>query len=66
MTSYPDAITLDAFRVIAQRAGLELNPEELERLLPMYQNLVGQLAALHDPELPLAEPADIFVPDWSE
>ncbi len=56
-------ITLADFRVIAQRAGLELDQEELERLLPMYRNMVGQLSALHDPALPLGEPADIFVPD---
>lgn len=65
MNPQPEAITLDDFRIMAQRAGLELDPAELERLLPLYQNLAGQLAALHDPALPLAGPADVFVPNWS-
>ena len=65
MDPQPDALTLDAFQGITQRAGLELDPAELERLLPLYQNLAGQLAALHDPALPLAGPAEVFVPDWS-
>ncbi len=58
------SISLEDFRAIVQRAGLELSPEELEHLLPMYQTLVGQLALLHDPALPLPGPADVFVPDW--
>ena len=61
-----EMLTLDDFRVIVQRAGLELDQAEMERLLPMYQNLIGQLAALHDPALPLGLPADTFSPDWAE
>ena len=38
--------------------------EELEHLLPMYRQLLGQLAAIHDPALPLGLPADVFSPDW--
>ena len=61
-----EMLTLDDFRVIVRRAGLELGQEEMERLLPMYQNLIGQLAVLHDPALPLGLPADTFSPDWTE
>ena len=61
----PNAMTMDNFRVIVQRAGLELDQEELDRLLPLYRQLLGQLAAIHDPDLPLGLPADVFVPDWS-
>ena len=64
-TPSPEPITPEDFKVVVQRAGLELTPEEMERLLPMYQHLAGQLALLHDPELPLGLPADTFSPDWN-
>ena len=63
-TSQPDTMTMDDFQAIARRAGLDLNQEELEHLLPMYRQLLGQLAAIHDPALPMGLPADVFSPDW--
>jgi hypothetical protein len=58
-------ITLEDFKVIVQRAGLDLTTEEMEYLLPMYQQLAGQVSMLHDPGLPLQEPAVTFPADWS-
>jgi hypothetical protein len=58
-------ITLEDFKVIVQRAGLALTTEEMEHLLPMYQQLAGQVSMLHDPDLPLAEPAVTFPADWT-
>lgn len=63
-TQQPEMLSLEDFKVIVQRAGLNLEQGELERLLPMYRQLLGQLAAIHDPELPLGLPADVFSPDW--
>ncbi len=61
----PEAMTMDEFRVIVRRAGLNLEQEELDHLLPLYRQLLVQLDALHDPSLPLELPADTFVPDWN-
>lgn len=58
-----DEITLDEFRVISQRAGLDFTQEEMEHLLPLYQQLAQQLRLLHDPDLPLGLPATTFVAD---
>jgi hypothetical protein len=58
-------ITLEDFKVIVQRAGLGLTTEEMEHLLPMYQQLASQINMLHDPDLPLAEPAVTFPADWT-
>ena len=63
-TSQPLDLSMEEFRVIVQRAGLSLEEAEMERLLPLYRQLLGQLAAIHDPELPLGLPADVFSPDW--
>jgi hypothetical protein len=37
----------------------------MEHLLPMYQQLASQINMLHDPDLPLAEPAVTFPADWT-
>lgn len=58
-------ITLEDLKVIVQRAGLDLTAEEMEHLLPMYQQLARQVSMLHDPNLPLAEPAVTFPADWT-
>lgn len=64
--SLPETITPEQLQALAQRAGLDLTPAELERLRPMYQTLAGQLALLHDPDLPLGLPAAAFRPDAPE
>lgn len=58
-------ITLEEFQVIAQRAGLHFTQEEMEHLLPLYQQFAEQLRVLHDPDLPLDLPAATFVADNS-
>ena len=65
-THESNPITLEEFRVLVRRAGLELAQEELERLLPMYQEFTKQLAMLHDPSLPLAEPVMVFPAQWTQ
>ena len=56
----PKEITPEEFQALVRRAGLDLTPEELEQLRPMYQELMGQVGKLHDPSLPLEELAATF------
>ena len=56
-------ITLEEFRVISQRAGLDFTQEEMEHLLPLYQQFAQQIRMLHDPDLPIGLPAGIFLAD---
>jgi hypothetical protein len=64
-TQGPSNITLEDLKIIVQRAWLELTTQEMEHLLPMYQQLASQVSMLHDPDLPLAEPAVTFPADWT-
>ena len=57
-------ITGEVLKLLARRAGLDLSPQELERLWPLYQQLMAQISLLHDPSLPLEEPAVIFPATW--
>lgn len=61
-TKDSSSITPEEFQVLVRRAGLDLTPEELERLRPMYQTLMDQISKLHDPSLPLEGPAHTFRP----
>jgi hypothetical protein len=65
-TQMSSPITLEGFQVLARRAGLELTLEELEHLLPLYQEFTQQLAMLHDPSLPLEEPVMVFPAAWTQ
>ena len=59
-TNDSSSITPEEFQVLVRRAGLDLTPEELERLRPMYQTMMEQVSKLHDPSLPLEAPAHIY------
>ena len=59
-------VTLQEFQVIVQQAGLDLNQEEMEHLLPIYQQFAEQVHMLHAPELPLDLPATKFTAEWSD
>ena len=63
MNARPETITPAELQALARWAGLDLTPEEGERLLPLYRQLAAQIALLHDPALPLAGPAATFRPD---
>jgi hypothetical protein len=65
MTGDNGSISLEDFRVVTRHAGLQLTEAELQRLLPRYQQLMEQVALLHDPELPLPGPAVNFSARWS-
>jgi len=57
-------VTPEEFEMLVRRAGLNLTPEEMQRLRPMYQQLAEQIAMLHDPSLSLEEPAVTFPAAW--
>ena len=56
----PDEITLDELRAIAQRAGLNLAEDELQRLLPGIQRARKQAAELRTLLTDNCEPANAF------
>ncbi len=59
-----ESISMDAFRVLADRARLGLTTEELESLKPMYDHFARQTAVLSDLELDAEDMALRFPPDW--
>ena len=58
-------ISIDAFRVLVDRAGLGLTPQELEDLKPMYDHFARQTAVLKDLDLGAEDLAVHFPPEWS-
>ena len=60
-----EGISIDAFRVLADRAGLGLTAQELEELKPMYDHFARQTAVLNDLDLDSEDLAVRFPPEWS-
>lgn len=58
-------VSMDDFRVLVRMAGLPLDDEELEELLPLYQFLRQRVEMLHEADLPLGGQAMTFPADWS-
>ena len=59
-------VSLDEFRLMAQRAGLELEREEAEALKPIYDLYAAYAAQLHTINQGAEEMAVEFHPDWPE
>jgi len=55
-------ISLDDFRVLVERAGLNLNADELADLKPMYDFYAPLVQALHEVELDAEDLAVTFLP----
>jgi hypothetical protein len=62
MRSEQGGISPDNFRVLVERAGLNLNAEELAALKPMYDFYVPLVQALHEVELDAEDLAVTFLP----
>lgn len=58
-----EGISLDQLRVLAQRAGLSLTPEELTSLKPMFDHYARQIQVLYDIALDAEELAVTYLPD---
>ncbi len=65
-THESNPVTLEEIKALARRAGLDLTTDELEGLLPLYQEFTQQLAMLHDPSLALEEPVMVFPAEWHQ
>ena len=61
-----EVISLEEFRTMADRAGLGLNTEELERLKPLYEGNLKHTNLLHSLDLKKEEIDMCFHPDWPE
>jgi hypothetical protein len=57
-------IALEHFRVLVERAGLQLSDTELAALQPMYDFYAEQIRKLHEVELGAEELAVTFLPHW--
>ena len=60
----PQETTLDNFRALTKRAGLDLNDEELEHLKPMYDHYLEPIARMNALELDAEDLAVVFSPGW--
>ena len=61
-----DEVSMEEFRLMADRAGLGLNDGELEELKPIYDLYAAYAAQLHDINYGAEEMVVEFHPDWPE
>lgn len=57
-------ISLEAFKALAEQAGLSLNEEKLAQLKPGFDYIRAEAESLRDADLGEVEPAHTFSPDW--
>ena len=57
-------ITMEEFRALTNRVGLELNDEELDHLKPMYEHFLEPVARMNALELDVEDLAVVFQPGW--
>ncbi len=63
-TQGPGSISMDEFRLMAERAGLGLTESELEELKPLYELYLPHIEKLHSVELGAEEISLSFQADW--
>lgn len=63
-TQGPGSISMDEFRLMAERAGLGLTESELEELKPLYELYLPHIEKLHSVELGAEEISISFQADW--
>ncbi len=59
-----ETISMEEFRGLTSRVGLELNDEELEHLKPMYEHFLEPIARMNALELDAEDLAVVFQPGW--
>ena len=59
-----EPISLDHFRILTERAGLILTPDELTALKPMYDHYAALIQTLHEVPLDAEDLALTFSPTW--
>ena len=60
----PQETTLDDFRALMQRAGLDLTDDELEHLKPMYDHYLEPIASMNALDLDAEDLAVVYSPGW--
>ena len=60
-----EALTPEEFKLMTERAGLGLSPQELEVLQPIYELYLPYLKLLHSIDLQAEEIGVTFHPDWT-
>ena len=60
-----EGISLEHFKVLTERAGLQLSPEELTALKPMYDFYAEAIQSLHEVQLDAEDLAVTFLPNWA-
>ena len=59
-----EAVTLEEFRQMTQRAGLGMTPEEVAELKPLYELYAQYVNVLHSIDLQAEEIGVTFHPAW--
>lgn len=59
-----EGVTIEEFRLLADRAGLGLNQGELEQLKPLYELYSQYVKLLHSIDLQAEEIGTTFHADW--
>jgi hypothetical protein len=59
-----EGISVDHFRVLAERSGLGLTNAELAALKPMFEYYAKQIKVLYDVELEAEDLAVTYTPNW--
>ena len=57
-----ESVSTDDLEALARRSGLELTPEEIESLRPMYEHYASQVAEMHELDLDDGDLAVMFTP----
>ena len=57
-------VSEEAFRFMVERAGLELNAEDMASLKQMYELFADQVASLHELDLGAEDLAVSYWPQW--
>ena len=59
-----ETISLEEFRALTNRVGLELSDDELEHLKPMYEHFLEPIARMNALDLDAEDLAVVFQPGW--
>ena len=54
--------SMDDLEALARRSGLDLTPEEVESLRPMYEHFAAEAAKMHEVDLDDGDLAVMFTP----
>jgi hypothetical protein len=59
-----EGIAVEQLRVLAERAGLALQSDELTALKPMFDHYTKQISVLFEVELDAEDLAVMYTPNW--